>query len=170
MTSNRNTSLVALPHQPAVSSPPRVFIIYARDDPGHVDAVLRFAKFLRGQGMDTHLDVWDHDGGDDWNLWALDHITRADFVLVVASPQCRTAADAHSDRTGGTGVESALAILHDRLVDDRVKWLAKVHPVVLPDGVADQIPLFLNARVLGYHQIEAFTEAGAGSVLRTIMR
>jgi hypothetical protein len=154
----------------AVSGSPRVLITYAHDSSSHVQAVLRFAEFLCECGIDTHLDRWDNDDRQDWHLWALDNITKADFVLVVASPQCRAVGDGLADSDADRGVRSELAILRDRLMDDRVTWLPKILPVVLPHGCVDDIPLFLNPKYAGHYPVGSFTPAGADGLLRALTK
>jgi hypothetical protein len=160
---SRRTELVA-------SGAPRVLITYAHDSPSHVQAVLRFGEFLCECGIDTHLDRWDNDDRQDWHLWALDNITKADFVLVVASPQCKAAGDGQTQSEADRGVRSELSILRDRLTDDRVAWLPKILPVVLPDGCVDDIPQFLNPRYTGHYPVGSLTLSGADNLLRALTK
>jgi hypothetical protein len=152
------------------SGAPRVFVSYAHDDPSHVQAVLRLAELLGQCGIDTRLDRWDDDERKDWNLWAVDHITKADFVLVIASAQCKAVGGGEAGAAADRGTQSELFILRDRLAEDRVEWLRKILPVVLPDRSVDEIPLFLNPRNADHHVVRSFTESGAEGLLRAIMR
>ncbi|ONI70525.1 hypothetical protein ALI144C_48705 [Actinosynnema sp. ALI-1.44] len=149
-----------------VSRSPRVLVTYADDNPGHTQAVLRFGEFLGECGMDTHIDRWDHDDRQDRTMWALDNITKADFVLVVASPECKAAGDGHGDHD----VRQELAILRDRLTDDRVTWLRRILPVVLPNGSADDFPLFLNSKYTGHYPVDSCTPRGADALLRALTK
>jgi hypothetical protein len=148
----------------------RVLITYAHDSSSHVQAVLRFGELLCERGIDTHLDRWDADDRQDWNLWALDNITKADFVLVVASPRCKAAGDGQAESNADRGLRSALSILRDRLMEDRVTWLPKILSVVLPGCSADDIPLFLNSRYTGHYPVGSFTLSGVDSFLRTLTK
>lgn len=152
-----------------VSGAPRVLVTYARDSPGHARDVVRFGEFLGECGMDTHIDRWDHEDRQDRAMWALDNITKADFVLVVASPWCKAAGDGHGAGTADD-VWLELSILRDRLMDDRVTWLSKILPVLLPGGRVEDVPSFLNPRQTGHYPVDCFTPAGAGSLLRALTR
>ena len=79
------------------STPPRVSVSYSHDSPQHTELVRQFSTFLREvAGVDAHLDQWYDDGRRDWSLWAIDHLAKADFILVIASPAYKWRADGHA--------------------------------------------------------------------------
>ncbi|MFI1917251.1 SEFIR domain-containing protein [Nocardia sp. NPDC020380] len=151
------------------SSGPRVFVSYAHDDPAHIDAVLRFSDFLATEcGLDVHLDRWDLELRRNWFQWAIDQITAADFVLVIASPDCRRAADGRADSRTNRGLQSEMSVMMDRLHTDRGTWLRKLLPVVLPGRSIEEIPLFLQPGIADYYLVSGFTVQGAEDLLRVI--
>ncbi|MFJ4651174.1 SEFIR domain-containing protein [Nocardia sp. NPDC088792] len=147
----------------------RVFVSYAHDDPAHIEAVLRFSDFLASDcGLDVHLDRWDLELRRNWFQWAIDQITAADFVLVIASPDCRRAADGKADSYTNRGLQSEMSVMMDRLHNDRGAWLRKLLPVVLPGRSIEEIPLFLQPGIADYYLVSDFTVAGAEDLLRVL--
>jgi hypothetical protein len=71
----------------------KVFVSYAHESAEHKTQVLAFATFLRHAGIAVVLDLWSDDARRDWYAWAIQEMTEADFVLVVASPQYRITDD-----------------------------------------------------------------------------
>ncbi|MFF0488672.1 SEFIR domain-containing protein [Nocardia sp. NPDC004068] len=153
----------------APASVPRVFVCYAHDDPEHATAVLRFSEFLAGAcGLDVHMDRWDLDHRRDWYLWAIDQIGRADFVLVIASPDCKAVADGRTENLAHRGLQSELSVIMDRLHTDRAAWRRKLLPVVLPHRTIDDIPLFLQPGIADHFLVSELTVEGAEDLLRVI--
>ncbi|MFD1046191.1 hypothetical protein ACFQ1S_11750 [Kibdelosporangium lantanae] len=44
-------------------------------------------------GLDVRLDRWYKGVRRDWSIWAIEQLTMADFILVIASPAYRRRAD-----------------------------------------------------------------------------
>lgn len=156
---------------PAKPAPavPRVFISYTHDTHDHAMAVLKFSEFLATEcGLDVHMDRWDLDVRRNWFRWAIDQITSADFVIVIASPNCKATADGHVDSETNRGMQSELSILMDRLHDDREIWIRKLLPVVLAGRTVGEIPLFLQPGIADYYLVPELTIAGAEDLLRVI--
>ncbi len=148
---------------------PRVFISYAHDNSDHCDAVLRLSTFLaRDCGLDVHMDRWVVGGRRDWSHWAIEQIRSADFVIVIASPQCKDVGDGPRDNLGNRGMQSELSVLRDRLHSDRGTWLPKLLPVVLPGRSVEEIPLFLQPHAADHYLVTAFTHEGAEDLLRVL--
>jgi hypothetical protein len=146
-----------------------VFISYTHDDYHHTDAVLLFATFLaRDCGFDVHMDRWELDRRRDWYLWAIEQVTTADFVIVIASPQCKRAADGTGGNLDHPGMQSEMSLLRDLLHGDRRTWLRKLLPVVLPGRSISEIPLFLQPTTADHYLVTDFTHAGAEDLLRVI--
>jgi hypothetical protein len=149
---------------------PRVFVSYTHDDEDHRDSVRRFATFLMVTcGFDVRLDQWELDRRRNWYHWAIEQITKADFVLIVASPLCRRVADGDIPNSANRGMQSEMSIIMDRLHYDRAAWLPKLLPVVLPGRSTGEIPLFLQPGIADFYQIQDFSVAGAAELLRAIM-
>ena len=85
---------MALEQNAGAGRVPRVFVTYSHDDERHRRLVREFATFLRAEvGVDVRLDQWADDGRRDWSLWAIEQLTEADFVLVIASPEYKRRAE-----------------------------------------------------------------------------
>ncbi|MGW5224402.1 SEFIR domain-containing protein [Nocardia niigatensis] len=148
---------------------PRVFVSYAHDDRAHTDSVLRFSEFLAIRcGLDVHLDRWELEYRRNWFHWAIGQITAADFVLVIASPDCRRAADGQADSRTNRGLQSEMSVMMDRLHSDRETWLGRLLPVVLPGRSIEEIPLFLQPGIADHYIVSDFTVQGAEDLLRVI--
>ena len=147
---------------------PKVFISYAHDSAEHKDHVLRFATFLRGQGIEAVLDVWSTDARRDWYSWMVRQLTEADNVIVVASAKFRLAGDGLAARDEHRGIQSEAALLRELLCGDRTTWLPKILPVVLPGHGIDEIPLFLQPHTASRYVVTDLTPRGADDLLRVI--
>ncbi|WP_435179157.1 SEFIR domain-containing protein [Actinacidiphila sp. bgisy145] len=159
------------PTAPAPGTPhaPRVFVSYAHDDEPHVEAVRVFSEFLaRDCGFDVHMDRWDLDRRRDWYLWAMHQITAADFVLVIASPMCRTVGDGRMADKSHRGLQSEMGILRELLHSDRAVWSAKLLPVVLSGRTPAEIPLFLQPQSADHYVVADLSPAGAEDLVRAI--
>ena len=98
---------------------PRVFVTYSHDTPEHKALVEKFARFLRAAiGLDVHLDSWYDNRRRDWSLWAVEQLTKADFILVIASPEYKRRADGTADSDEGRGAQFQTAIIRDNLTRD----------------------------------------------------
>ncbi|WP_297610018.1 SEFIR domain-containing protein [Nocardia sp.] len=154
---------------PQTPREPRVFISYTHDDREHCEAVLRLSAFLATDcGFDVHMDRWDLDERRDWSLWASRQIEAADFVIVIASPQCKLVAGGHVGNLDNRGMQSEMSLLRELLHDDREVWLRKLLPVVLPGRAVTEIPLFLQPNVADHYLVTDYTPAGADDLLRVI--
>lgn len=148
---------------------PRVFVSYTHDDSAHKDAVLRFSTFLATTcGFDVHMDRWDLDRRRNWYQWAIEQVTKADFVLVIASPRCKQVADGHGDPKSNRGMQSEILLLMEQLHSDRETWSRKLLPVVLPGRSPDEIPLFLAPQTADHYLVQDFTVEGADDLLRAV--
>jgi SEFIR domain-containing protein len=147
---------------------PRVFVSYAHDNPGHRRRVLQLCAFLRAHGCDVRVDQWYDGPRQDWYVWAIDQITRADYVLVIASRACRAAGDGRLTSQIHRGIQTELALLRDRQHSNRRVWQRKILPVILPGNRHRDIPLFLLPHIADYYTVNAFTQAGAADLLAAL--
>jgi hypothetical protein len=149
--------------------PPRVFVSYSHDTPEHSDSVQRFATFLRARvGLDVHLDRWHDVERVDWSLWAMEHLTKADFVLVIASPEYKRRADGAAPPHEGRGAQFEAAILRNNATRDLRGETRRVLPVVLPGCSIEDIPTFLNAYSTTRYEIAEYSDAGVAELLAAI--
>jgi hypothetical protein len=147
---------------------PLVFICYTHDSEQHKTDVLRFATFLRTCGIDAQLDRWFLGDRRDWFGWSLDLMCRADFAIIVASPQCRLVGDGRHLANTNHGGQSELSLLRELLQTDRDTWTRRLLPVLLPGHDLAEIPLFLLGRAADHYQVTELTQSGAESLLRVL--
>lgn len=147
---------------------PRVFICYAHDSTEHKALVRSFAVFLIDNGIDVEMDSWNQQERRDWHLWAMKHIRSADFVLVIASPQCRSVGDGDIDPHVPRGLRSEMNLLRELHEGDPGTWLRRILPVVLPGRSVAEIPLFLQPHVADHYVVAELTRAGAEPLLRCL--
>jgi hypothetical protein len=148
---------------------PRVFVTYAHDSPDHKAMVREFATFLRARiGLDVHLDQWDDNRRRDWSAWAIDHLTNADYILVIASPAYKRRADGTAPADEGRGSQFEVSIIRDHLTRNLRRETERVLPVVLPGRTVEDIPTFLNAYSTTRFHVAEFTEAGVSDLVAAI--
>jgi hypothetical protein len=148
---------------------PRVFITYAHDSPEHVDQVRHFATFLRTRiGLDVHLDKWYENRRIDWSAWAAEHLTSADFILVIASPEYRRRADGGAPPDEGRGAQFEAAIIRDNMTRNLRGVTERVLPVLFPGRSIEDIPTFLHAYSTSRYVVTEYTEAGVAGLLAAI--
>ncbi|WIY05121.1 TIR domain-containing protein [Amycolatopsis mongoliensis] len=151
---------------PGAGKPPRVFVTYSHDDERHRDLVREFATFLRAEvGIDVRLDQWADDGRRDWSLWAVEQLTEADFVLVIASPDYKRRAEGTEVPHLGRGAQFEAAMIRDNITQDLPRATRRILPVVLPGRRVEEIPAFLNAHSTTRYEIEEFTMDGVAELL-----
>jgi SEFIR domain/NPCBM/NEW2 domain len=145
---------------------PHVFVSYAHDSPEHMEQVRLFTTCLRTQfGLDAHLDQWYDSWRLDWSAWAIEHLTKADFILAIASPDYKRRADGMAPADEGRGSQFEAAIMRDNLTKNLRRETGRILPVVLPGGSIKDIPTFLNAYSTTRFEINEFTEAGVAGLL-----
>jgi hypothetical protein len=146
----------------------RVFISYAHDSAEHIERVRAFWEFLRGCGIDAQLDLEAAGRRQDWPEWMEQELTKADFVLVVASPQYKLRAGGRTGPSVGRGVRHESVLLREWLYGDRPTWFPRILPVVLPGGNAEDLPAFLQPASATVYRVAALSVIGAEELLRTL--
>jgi hypothetical protein len=145
---------------------PRVFVSYSHDSPQHKELVREFSTFLRSEaGVDVRLDTWDDDKRRDWSLWAIEQLTKADFVLVIASPAYKRRADGTAAADEGRGAQFEAAIIRNGLTRDLHGETRRILPVILPGRSVDEVPVFLAAHSTTHYEISEFTTEGINDLL-----
>ncbi|UJW36002.1 TIR domain-containing protein [Saccharothrix sp. AJ9571] len=148
---------------------PRLFITYAHDSPEHKDRVRDFAEYLRVRiGLDVHLDQWYDNKRRDWSAWAIEQLTEADFVLVIASPDYKRRADGAAPPDEGRGSQFETAILRNDLTKDLRAATERILPVVLHGQSAEDVPTFLNAFSTTRFHVETFSAEGVAELIAAI--
>ncbi|MBO3748456.1 TIR domain-containing protein [Streptosporangiaceae bacterium NEAU-GS5] len=147
---------------------PRAFVSYAHESEDHRADVLAFCEFLASGGVDVRLDRWHLEARRDWQLWATRQILDADFVIVVASEQCRAVGDGARATDANLGLRSEMRLLRELYHADPETWTRRVLPVVLPGHAVTEIPLFLQPRTADHFMVTSLTPAGADDLLRIL--
>ena len=81
---------------------PRVFVSYSWEDEEHIEWTKRLANYLMENGVDTHIDQYDLELGDRLPQFMEQEITRANYVLIICTPNYKEKAD---NRESGVGYE-----------------------------------------------------------------
>lgn len=80
-----NTFATSQPAERNMSTPLKIFIIYAREDKGYKDGLLKSLKLLQTQGF---IEPW-HDSdikpGDEWDKEIKAHLRDADIIFPIVS-------------------------------------------------------------------------------------
>ena len=120
--------------------PPKVFISYSHDSPGHKQWVSELAKKLHDVGIETIFDQWHLSPGEDITQFMEQGLRSADRVLVVCTGEYVRKANAGQ---GGVGYERM--IVTAELIKDL--GTKKFIPVVRDSLASDKVPTFLGARL-----------------------
>lgn len=146
----------------------KIFISYAHDDSAHEDRVRGFWRFLRGQGVDAHVDLSAAELRQDWTEWMTRQIRDADYVLVIASPEYKRRAEGDAMPDEGRGVQWEARLIRDRLYADPQAGLRSIVPVVLPGCSASDIPLWIGPVATTHYLVRDYTVTGAEKLLRLL--
>jgi hypothetical protein len=147
---------------------PRVFISYAHDSDPHKKAVMAFGELLRANGIDAHLDEWYVHDRRDWSEWAPEQLESAEFVLAIASPKFRERADGRAKGPDGRGSQYEGALMRNKMTEDRITWLRKILPIVLPGRDVSEIPEFLLPYSATHYVIAELTSEGILELRRVL--
>lgn len=149
---------------------PRVFISYSHDSADHKNTVIAFGTLLRTQlGIDAHLDEWYANDRRDWSEWAIEQLESADYVLAIASPRFRERADGRVAGPEGRGAQFEGALMRNKMTQDRVIWMRKILPVVLPGATIADIPEFLLPYSATHYVVSRLTPDGITDLRRVLV-
>ncbi|WP_410622311.1 SEFIR domain-containing protein [Amycolatopsis sp. cmx-8-4] len=148
---------------------PRVYVSYAHDSAEHTDAVREFAAFLRTEaGVDARLDAWSSGVRRDWTAWTIGQLKKAEFVLVIASPQHKSIVDGGPSSATGRANQLEGAMLRDNLARDLPGETRRILPVVLPGHTADEIPDCLCGYSATHYRVSELTVDGVRDLLAVL--
>ena len=121
---------------------PKVFISYSWDDK---DWVKSLADSLLADGIDVILDEYDMVPGDRYTKFMEQNITKADYVLIVCSPQYKKKADS-CDRVAneGKGVKYETNIISSELFEHHNE--RKFIPVLRRGSFSAAWPIYLRGK------------------------
>jgi SEFIR domain-containing protein len=147
-----------------VGSQHRVLICYAHESAEHKQNVRSLADLLVNNGVDVHYDQVCAGVRKDWHHWMLRETDLADFVLVMASPQCRAAGNGTIDDGANPGIRAEMDVLRN-LSQRHQDYSRYVLPVVLPGESPDNIPLFLAPYTRDHYRVYDFTQEYADKLM-----
>lgn len=149
---------------------PRVFVSYAHENDEHRENVLGLCNLLTSCGVETTLDRWCLGIRRDWQLWATRQILQADYILVVASENCRLVGNGENDPKENLGLQSEMRLLREIYHAEPDVWPARMLPIVLPGQSVDDVPYFLQPRTADHFLVTAYTRDGIQDLLSVIYR
>jgi hypothetical protein len=143
----------------------RVFVSYAHAPAAHKIAVNLLADLLIMEGIDVRIDTQYDRRPRDWSLWITRQLRKADYVLVMASPEYRRRAEGSVHRLEGRGVAFEAFLLRNAMYEDPVGARQRILPVLLPGMSWQDIPEFLGPSIGTYARVTSLTRAGVGPLL-----
>lgn len=102
-----------------------MFVAYAEESLEHREDVLRLCDLLRRHPIDVSVDADAPSHRLNWGEWTTAQIRGADFVLVIASPALRAAADNTLAADAHRGARAEMALLQELFQQDRSAWAAR---------------------------------------------
>jgi hypothetical protein len=136
----RDSGAADEPEAPSSTSPTRVFLSYAHDDPAHEEAVRKLWIFLRSNGLDAYCDLPATADRQDWPTWMAQEIRAARFVLMIASPEYRRRSEVGTPPPDGRGVQWEAWLIRQDMYANREQALKKYLPIILPGQSAEGLP------------------------------
>jgi tetratricopeptide (TPR) repeat protein/mRNA-degrading endonuclease toxin of MazEF toxin-antitoxin module len=146
----------------------RVFLSYAHDDDAHVEAVRDLWLFLRGNGVDAQLDLAAADEPQDWPQWMGEQLRTCAYVLVIASPDYKAAAEGELPPDRRRGVRWEAAMIRERLYADLDEGRKRVLSVVLPGRDRAELPDWMRPNTVTVYSVRDLTVPGAEDLLRVV--
>jgi TIR domain-containing protein len=141
---------------------PRAFISYSYDSPNHKQWVTDFAARLRGDGVETILDRWELEPGDQLPAFMERAVRENDFVLIVCTPRYKERSDS---RTGGVGFEEDIMTAEVLTAGDQRKF----KPVLRSGEWASAAPTWLKGKVYVDLRGEPYSEEQYAELLGSLL-
>jgi SEFIR domain/NB-ARC domain len=127
--------------QPTV---PKVFISYSYDSQAHIDQVLDLSDRLRREGIDCNIDQYEQSPAEGWHSWRLNEIEKADFVLMICTPQYIKRFRGNEEDGIGMGVTWEGSIITHELYSQAGKN-SKYIPIIFALQDTESIPNILQS-------------------------
>lgn len=120
--------------------PIRVFISWTKTDDNHWNWTEELAKYLRENGINSRIDIWNLRAGMDLPQFMSNELSLADKVIIISNEQYAAKADG---RTGGVGWETMI-IQGDmaRLPPESTKYLT----IVKSENIDEGLPIYLKSK------------------------
>ena len=141
---------------------PKAFISYSYDSSEHKKWIMDFASRLRGDGVETVLDRWELEPGDQLPAFMERAVRDNDFVLIVCTPGYRERSDR---RIGGVGYEED--IMTAEVLTDRNQ--RKFKPVLRTGEWDEATPTWLRGKVYVDLRGEPYSEEQYQELLQSLL-
>ena len=141
---------------------PSVFVSYSHDNQSHKDWVLQLATRLRHNGVDTILDRWNLDLGQDVAAFIEKGLSESSRVLCICSENYVSKAN---NKKGGVGYEKMI-ITAEIMGNLDTDW---VIPVIRNSVIDDLVPKFLSGRVYIDFRDDRLYEEKYEELLRSLL-
>ena len=153
---------------------PTVMISWSHSEPGWSEAatdarlrgVLRLADWLRLNGVDAKLDVYEQQRGVDWSRWGPRHVIDADVVLIVATPSWKEAWEGVGDPHRSAGAAGEADVLRSLYARDRADFVRRTRLILMPEESTDAIPMGLHG--ITRYQLSGLTDDAMTPLLRDL--
>jgi hypothetical protein len=129
--------------EPTQQKVPRVFISYSYDSEEQIDRVLELSDRLRDEGVDCNIDLYELSPPQGWHKWTMDEIGKADFVLMICTPQYFRRFEANEENGIGMGVTWEGSIITQDLYAQAGRN-SKYIPVLFTSTSTGSIPKILR--------------------------
>ena len=135
-----------------------VLLSYSHDSPDHAARVLNLADKLCEQGVDAHLDQYEHPPPSNWPRWMMDQVEAAKTVLVVCTETYNRRFRGREKSGKGKGVTWEGVIISQELYESQCKT-TKFVPVIFRPEDERYIPIILRG---GTHYLVSNEEGYEG--------
>lgn len=127
-------------------------------------------ELLRNNGINAQMDLPATGQRQDWPVWMERQISRAKYVLVIASPAYKRRAEGTAARGEGRGARYEASLLREKYYADPVKWRPRLLPVLVPGMSVDDIPEFLQPYSASHYTVTELSLSGIEELLRVLTR
>ena len=141
---------------------PRVFLSYSYDSSDHRAWVMELATRLRGDGVETILDKWELEPGDQLPEFMERAVRENDFVLIICTPGYKDRSDR---RAGGVGYEED--IMTAEVFTERNQ--RKFKPVLRSGDWKDAAPTWLTGKLYVDLKGESYSEEQYHELLQSLL-
>jgi hypothetical protein len=126
-----------------MTQPPKVFLSYSHDSPGHADRVLALADRLTADGVEVFFDQYDPSPAEGWPVWMEDRLEKADFVILVCTETYLRRVKRREELGRGRGVGWEGNILYN-IIYENLNQGERLIPILFEGGDPGHIPMPLR--------------------------
>jgi hypothetical protein len=123
--------------------PPKVFLSYSHDSPGHAERVLALADRLTADGVEVFFDQYDPSPAEGWPAWMEDHLEKANFVILVCTETYLRRVKRREEPGRGRGVGWEGNLLYNIIYGD-LNQGERLIPILFEGGDPSHIPMPLR--------------------------